>query len=246
MSSGSGPPRTGILGRYIRRRWGPLCYVTDPDKVWIEQSFLWFKSQFSIEPLRQPMLIPGSPVLPSRWHGSYEEGVDLVHRLCPCMQVDPVRISVAYYSAEQDPVLEHVPLVEWSHQGPAGLFLDPRDRQRFVLGLEVAGLSRPEALVATICHELAHVRLLGEGRLKGNEPDLEGKTDLLTIFFGAGLFTANCAFRFEQCEYGNYYVWRAGRLGYLSEPILGYSLAAYAWMRGEQAPTRLLKRQDEN
>jgi hypothetical protein len=230
------PPRTGLFRRYFRRTRGPICCVTESDKAWIEQSLLWFKSQFGLEPLRQPVLIPGSPVLPSQWRGSCEEGAELVHRLCGYMQVDPARIALAYYSAEEQPALAHVPLHEWSHEGPAGLFFDSRNKDHFVLGLEVAGLGRPDALVATVCHELSHVRLLGEGRLTGKEADLEARTDLLSVFFGAGIFTANCAIQFQQWQAGNCGGWRAGRLGYLSEPVLGYSLAAYAWMRGETAP----------
>jgi hypothetical protein len=80
------------------------------------------------------------------------------------------------------------------------------------------------------------VLLLGDGRLLGTEPDHEPLTDLLTVYFGAGIFTANSAFEFYNWTYGQMQGWQASRLGYLSEPELGYALACYAWLRNERNP----------
>ena len=88
------------------------------------------------------------------------------------------------------------------------------------------------ALIATIAHELAHERLRGEGRIACDRPDYEPLTDLLTVYLGLGIFTANSAFEFSQ----NAYSWGTRRMGYLTEPMFGYALACYAWMRGEGDP----------
>ena len=56
----------------------------------------------------------------------------------------------------------------------------------------------PARAVAVIAHELAHVLLLGNGYLGGHEKDHEELTDLLTVFSGLGIFTANAAFQFKQ------------------------------------------------
>lgn len=61
-------------------------------------------------------------------------------------------------------------------------------------------------------------------------------TDLLTVFFGLGIFTASSAFQFSQWQDANWEGWSTKRLGYLDEPSLGYALAAYAYVRGEQKP----------
>ena len=123
------------------------------------------------------------------------------------------------------------------HSGAAGLYFGAAHSDHFVLGIAISGLQRPGALVATICHELGHVHLLGHEWLRGDETDHEPLTDLLTVYFGAGIFTANSAFEFSQWQDTYYHGWSTRRLGYLSEPLLGYALAAYAWMRGETNPT---------
>ena len=92
--------------------------------------------------------------------------------------------------------------------------------------------ARPVALVATIAHELGHVRLLDEGRISADQRDHEPLTDLLTVYFGLGVFTANAAFDFRQGRTG----WSYQRLGYLTEQMYGYALACYAHLRGETAP----------
>lgn len=62
--------------------------------------------------------------------------------------------------------------------------------------------------------------------------DHEPLTDLLTVFFGLGIFSANAAFELSQRPGG----WSAGRLGYLTEPMFGYALAFYTWLRGDPDP----------
>jgi hypothetical protein len=74
--------------------------------------------------------------------------------------------------------------------------------------------------------------LLGDGRVSASREDQEPLTDLLTVFFGLGIFTANAAFEYMQ-DTRRY---RTSRLGYLTEPMYGYALARYAWLRGETNP----------
>jgi len=54
---------------------------------------------------------------------------------------------------------------------------------------------------------------------------MEPLTDLLTVFLGFGVFTANAAFRIEQHQDGRSQGWSARRQGYLSEEEFGYALA---------------------
>jgi hypothetical protein len=59
---------------------------------------------------------------------------------------------------------------------------------------------------------------------------------LLTVFFGADIFTANSAFQFGQWQTNTHQGWRATWQGYLSEQLFGYALACYSWYRGELSP----------
>ena len=56
----------------------------------------------------------------------------------------------------------------------------------------------PVALVATLAHELGHVILLRPGLVDRDDPDMEQLNDLLMVFLGFGIFTANSAFRFSN------------------------------------------------
>jgi hypothetical protein len=121
-------------------------------------------------------------------------------------------------------------------RGTAGTYTGLEEEGGFVLSLEDRTLDDPVVLVSTVAHELAHARLLGEGRLTSNEEDHELLTDLFTVYDGLGVFTANAAFRFGQWQYGGWHGWSAERHGYLSEPMIGHALAVYAWLRQEKSP----------
>jgi hypothetical protein len=97
-------------------------------------------------------------------------------------------------------------------------------------------LKDPMALVAVLAHELGHIILLRPGLVPRDDPDMEPMNDLLTVFLGFGIFTANAAFRFKQYTSDRSQGWSARRLGYLSEELFGYALARFALERGEVKP----------
>jgi hypothetical protein len=90
--------------------------------------------------------------------------------------------------------------------------------------------------VATLAHELGHVLLLGDGRITAEREDHEPLTDLLTVFFGVGIFAANAALEYTRELRGKYGYSLTSRLGYLTEPMYGYGLACYRWLRAETDP----------
>ena len=91
-------------------------------------------------------------------------------------------------------------------------------------------------MVATLAHELGHVILLDGEHLRRDAPDMEPMTDLVTVYLGLGVFTANAARRFQQYQEDNRQGWSMERLGYLSEPVYAYALARFAKDRGEDSP----------
>ena len=78
---------------------------------------------------------------------------------------------------------------------------------------------------------MGHVRL-DDGGDTSDRDDHERLTDLLTVYLGLGIFTANASFEFSQDHHQR----TTRRLGYLTEPMFGYGLACYAWQRGERQP----------
>ena len=90
-------------------------------------------------------------------------------------------------------------------------------------------MTDPENLVATLAHEFAHIKLLGENRIDNNDEYL---TDLLTVVFGFGIFNANTAFR----EHKSHHSFGYNTSGYLKQPQWGYALALYIYFKEEDNP----------
>ncbi|MEV4757537.1 hypothetical protein AB0J86_20830 [Micromonospora sp. NPDC049559] len=207
------------------------CPVVAEEQVWIDENLSWFRGEFGDSWLRSPVVLPTDDFFPGAYAGSAEDMRRTVTRVCGYARVDPGRIRVELHSDRAaDRELRKLVGGTTSWSGAAGHY-------RVVAGRAVVSLAeslglRPLALVATVAHELAHERLLGEGRVDPDRRDQEPLTDLLTVYLGLGVFTANAAFEFA----GDHGGWSASRLGYLTEPMFGYALARYAWMRGEPDP----------
>jgi hypothetical protein len=115
-----------------------------------------------------------------------------------------------------------------------------RDRRHekgrdFTISIDTSGLGDSMALAGTFAHELAHVRLLGEGRLTGTEYDNELLTDLTVVFFGLGILLANSP-RTWDSQYTKWPGTSLNKPEYMTTPMFGYALAHLAWFRGEDKP----------
>ena len=65
---------------------------------------------------------------------------------------------------------------------------------------------------------------------------MEPLTDLATVFFGLGIFSANALLRDRSSHVGNWETWSTSRQGYLAAPVWGYALALFARLRDEAKP----------
>ena len=214
-------------------------------KAWVDKSFQWLIRKFGTRTVRSvPVVVPTPEFFPDEYDGSDEAVEKLIHRVCGYMRVDPARFEVMLFES-QDPLAGLVPVYQGAREGPAGLFQQAEGSDKMILSLDLAFVDTPEVLVAVAAHELAHVHLIGDKLLTGTEDDHEPLADLLTVFFGLGVFTANAAFQFSQRQAYRQFIWRAGMLGYLSEQTLGYALAVFAWLR-EDREAEWSKYLDEN
>jgi hypothetical protein len=159
----------------------------------------------------------------------------MFHRVAAQMQVNPDDIDVTLFASGEDMTRGLVPFYSEKSSGAAGLYHhDPADRPQ--ISINEAQLKDPMVLVAVLAHELGHIILLHPGLVDCKDPDMETLNDLLTVFLGLGIFTANAAFRFEQHSDSTSQGWSVRRLGYLSEEQFGYALARFAYERGEGKP----------
>lgn len=168
----------------------------------------------------------------------------LFRRVCLYMQVERTSVELEIFPDETEELREILP--HWSGgtgKQAAGLYLHAHENKsahdrdgRMVVAIRSTMLKDPTTLVATIAHELGHVILLGGGLMSSTMPDHEPMTDLLTVYLGVGIFTANSAARFKQFESDRKIGWQMQRLGYLPENIFGYALAKFANERNENKP----------
>jgi hypothetical protein len=188
------------------------------------------------------MVQPIAEDFPDTYDGTAAAADRLLGRVCQYMRVKRDQIDFEVFPDEMDGLRELLPA--WNHSGgshAAGLYMDDRaitgdHATKSVVAIRSTQLKDPLALVATIAHELGHVILLGGGLLDANTPDHEPLTDLLTVFLGLGIFTANSAARFLKYQDDQRQGWSMNRLGYLPEEVYGYALAKFATARGETKP----------
>jgi hypothetical protein len=219
------------------------CPVDPKTQEWIESSIRWFLGQFGTPVLyRDPVLPTAGFLSDSAYSASASQIEELVAHLCELMQVDPGSFTLELFdgSAEKK---------EASSSGKRRTVGHFRMTDgRLMISLDQGEASDPGHLTAIAVHELCHLRLLGEGRIRSDRSDGERLTDLLTVYFGFGIFTTNAAMRFDRAHRG-FTIIPSGefddrtlnaarhldgyrRLGYLSSAEFGYALACYIWARG--------------
>jgi uncharacterized protein YjbI with pentapeptide repeats len=186
----------------------------------------WLIGQFGIDRLRTAdVILPTEDFFPDAYAGSTDDTRVILDRVCDYAGLDPATIQLDFYQ-DRNPILE---------QRTAGWYQAVDGK--YAIWVEQSNLHDSLGLVATMAHELAHVHLLGHGRISSETEDHERLTDLLTVFLGFGVITANAVIQESYWHAGAISGWSMGRMGYLTMPIYGYALALFARARGEEQPT---------
>jgi hypothetical protein len=214
----------------------PKLPVTPEQRGWIDDSFLRLAALVGAHRLLQAtVVLPTPKYFPDPYDRSEIALQRMFRRVAGQMQVNPADIDLTLFAFGDDITRSLVPFHSGSTSGAAGLYHhDPTDRPR--ISINEGQLKDPMALVAVLAHELGHIILLRPGLIDRDDPHMEPLNDLLTVFLGFGIFTANASFRFEQHSDNTSQGWSVSRLGYLSEEQLGYALARFAFERGEGKP----------
>lgn len=213
------------------------CSIEEERRQWFDKSFLWLINNFGEDYIKGKKIItPQKSDFPFEFVGDEENAYEIVDVLAPQMDIEPDDIEIEFYTeaeivlktgnaANARVFLQQVENEKYS----SGLYWGKREDGKFHIGLETKYLNHPEKMVATLAHELAHIKLLGEERIKKNNEPL---TDLTTIVFGLGIFGANSAFQFINKSDS----WGYSRSGYLTQMDWGYALALFAFLRKEKTP----------
>ncbi len=221
-----------------------VCPVDLPVQAWIEASMRWFAEQFGEEAVLRDVALPVPSFLPADYSGTADQIEALVFRIRDLMSVDPARrVVVRLFDGSSSTAARRAERRAVGHYH--------EENGQAVISLDLRETTDPAHLTAIIAHELCHVRLLGENRISATRTDHEHLTDLLTVYLGFGIFTANAALSFTETADG----WSVqprgylsekdlngahndgyARLGYLTEAEFGYALACYCRLRGEDDP----------
>jgi hypothetical protein len=214
----------------------PKLPISTEQQQWVDASMLRLGSLLGADRmLEATVVLPTPEHFPDPYDYSESSMKALFLRVAHAMQVDPAEIDLTLFTSEDEVTRQLVPNYSGRSSGAGGLYShDPTAKSS--ISVHENKLKDPTALVAVLAHELGHIILLRPGLVQRDEPDMEPLNDLLTVFLGLGIFTANSAFRFEQFSNDRTQGWSTQRLGYLSEELFGFALARFAYERQEARP----------
>lgn len=210
------------------------CPIDLDMRLWMENAFLWLAEQFGNDNIAtKPMLLPTPEHFPIRYDGSIESLTQTAKIIAQQMEIDLTQINLHTYEQSIQEFEGDAGFRMWTEVDKetggglsAGIYFDKDENGKYDILIEKRNLTDPENMVATLAHEFAHVKLLGEGRLETNDEFL---TDLTPVVFGLGIFNANSSYK----EWRSFDSYGHNTTGYLKQREWGYALALYAHFRKE-------------
>ncbi|TCC60587.1 hypothetical protein E0H73_21945 [Kribbella pittospori] len=200
---------------------------------WIRSSMEWMITEFGRDVVLRPIALP-TDLIPAGYDGSRPAAEELCRRVSERMDLRPDQCALSFElvgDGIRRPAYRRSAAVV---KEPSGRWIRGVERNQIQLSPTLA--ADPVALIAIFAHEAGHELLLGSSRISvARRPDHEPLTDLLTVFYGLGIFTANAAY--ERRPRPNGRGKQPLARGYLREAALSEALAYYALLRGERRPT---------
>ena len=171
--------------------WGtPKLPLDKQQKEWIEKSLQWLLKEFGEDFfLKHQTILPEPSFFPDKYQGTEACVAKLVERVCSFMDVNSSLVEVDFFFDRDETASKHRLGGEGHHSGAAGLYFSKTSQEKQKkIAINVSEFKTPTKLVATIAHELGHVILLGRGKISHDDKDHEYLTDLITVFFGLGIY----------------------------------------------------------
>jgi hypothetical protein len=196
---------------------------------WMLACFRWFTIEFEADGHRHPniLTLPDAETFPPSRASGHRRAVELFEIVRQRAGMADWQCDLLSGPAERESrVATGLGLRHISKPAPLGTFGYADGRYRITYN--PSDIARPESLVATFAHELAHY-LLHTARTPppGGRDLLEHATDLGAVYLGFGLFMANSAKDFAQFQDFGEQGWRMRSQGYLSEMALTTALAVF-------------------
>jgi hypothetical protein len=211
----------------------PTCPVDPAAKAWVEDRMRWLTGEFGEElGYEFPMILPTPEFFPDSYDGSKKSARALLDRVCDYMGVVPDLVALKVFAEPRNLWLVN----EQGNYLPTAAGLYEEGTRKFVIRIAKDELDKATDLVGTMAHELAHVRLLGDGRITRETYDNELLTDLTVVFRGLGIFLANSPRNWDS-QYSTWPDTTLKKPEYMTPPMFGYALAHVGWFREERKPT---------
>ncbi|TWT34280.1 hypothetical protein [Blastopirellula retiformator] len=205
------------------------CPVTPEQRRTIEEGFSYLAGVQGIERLRTTTtILPTTEFFPATYDRTTAEVEDLKCRVARYMEVEPDRVVIHFYC--RDDAIRSVD--NWQATLDENRPLD----RRIEVWIEKSVLDDPLLLVASLAMEIAFVVLTDDFQLREEQGTIVVIAELLTVYLGLGIFTANESLKEGVERTGHASWWRMSRESTLSLNAYGYALAIYALSRGESRP----------
>lgn len=206
----------------------PSCPCDPAAKEWVEERLEWLAEEFDDHAFNgRRVVLPTAEFFPDPYDGSTKAARRVFNRVCEYMDVVPAVVKLRFKSDGGKVTFVNEAGDDVGYA--AGLYREDE------VEIDTSGLHDPMGLVGTMAHELAHAKLLGEGRTMSEEYDNELLTDLTTVHFGLGVFTANKPAHVVPTK-ARWPGTTLFRPEYMTPPMYGWALAHLAWFRGEEKP----------
>ena len=213
----------------------PKCPITIEDKEWIEAHLDWInKKVVRIE--KQPIILPEKEFFDWDFKGDEKDAEFVLRQIGTYCKINTNRINLDFYSEESVELARGMVTKKEEGAGTAGLYKQKGGKASILI--EVQQLKKPDALIATMVHELSHYVLMKQKRVYLPGAENEWLTDLLAIAYGFGIFIGNAKLEFNQWQSGDGWGgWQYSSQGYLPQQITAYAMAAIEIRRSAEIPS---------
>ena len=211
----------------------PKSPITPKDQEWTEANLNWLLDEFN-EP-KVKTVTPSKEFFNYQFTGKQQDAEYVLETVKKLMDIQSSNFDLQYFSEHNEDEYQKYGIsksegVNDNYEFANGTY-QTTETGETIIRIELNQLKNPVALIATISHELAHHKLLGENRIEENDEFL---TDLTAIFFGFGIFLNNSKFNFNQWQDDNNQGWAMNTNGYLPKQIINFAMAWLNLYRKDQ------------
>jgi hypothetical protein len=144
-----------------------ICPIDQEMRLWMENAFLWLATQFGQDTiLTKKVFVPTPHDFPILYDGSQDSLIKTAKLVATQMEINLDQVNLQTYD-------ENIKAFEGGmgnrlftevdkdskEKLSAGLYFDKNEEGKYDIFIEQRNLTDPEAMVATLAHEFAHIKI---------------------------------------------------------------------------------------